>query len=490
MAKSNKNSHALQAQKRERALWSHMWQVGCSSERRYLKWCAENGFTETTNKSPIDLKRELKTYRERQVRTHLRESRIDRNPVAVIQAVCARQLEPSAIHSLPLREACECIPLAEKSARERRSLAGFLTELLAATQLPVESERHQRDQVSYMVALVAMHRLRHRWIRPVAEWKPRSRSRRRQFASLVQHLFARYPTPDFFDDVWFRRDGLASKYQAWFVEVAQGKSLRDGPLPVPLTKKATHFLAQAPAEFCVEHAVRFAQIRALGGSLALTRNIVATRLGERFDHDAFWQSVLRFFIAHPELKLDQVGPIIDFLQYHKFEHQEFFLDDGTTRLQPPLQPNLSMHRRTLPTLLAQVDLWHRRLGKIKALAGLRWSVSGIDPAQFICGKGSKQVTWRIVELLSHKELVREGSAQQHCVATYARECRSGFCSIWSMISEDAGGNVRRRQTIQVARNRCIVQCRGRMNRRPSEVEAQIVRRWAKVASLDIAAAAF
>lgn len=485
MSKRKKNSAALNAQKRQRALWSHIWQIGCVGERAYLAWCAENGFAATTDKSEVALRQELKLYRARKASACLRSSRIDRHPSAVIEAVCADELKPEHIHSSRLRDACVCLAGSKRGTEERRALSSFVTTLLKATTLPLEFERTGRGEQSYMIAIVAIHRLRERFVRPVSTWRPTSRSRRRQFASLVAHLFSRYPIPAFFDDIWFRRDGRAKRYQKWCVDVAQGASLRDGPLPVPMTRKALHSMAQAPAEFGVEQAIRYGQVRALGGSIELCRAVLETRLAKRFAHDAFWQSVMRFFIAQPDLKLSDVGPIVDYLQHHKFDEQEQILDDGTARHLPPPQPNLSMHRRTLPALLAQVEQWHRRLGKVQAYEGMHWPASGIKAMRFVRGKEDKRIIWSFDELLSHKQLVREGNAQRHCVATYARLCRDRFSSIWSLTSEDACGNVRRRQTIQVTRDRHIVQCRGRGNKLPSAAEANIVRRWAAAQSLVI-----
>ncbi|MFK8014724.1 MAG: PcfJ domain-containing protein [Gammaproteobacteria bacterium] len=162
-----------------------------------------------------------------------------------------------------------------------------------------------------------------------------------------------------------------------------------------------------------------------------------------------------------------------------------FLENGERRVLPPPQPNLSMKKRTLDALLLQVEQWHQRLGKMKVDVGTRWAPSGIRPASYVRGKDEKRVVWRIHELLSQKELMQEGKALKHCVASYSRQCRNGVSSIWSLTSEDASGNLRRRQTIEVSRHKRIVQCRGRMNKLPSDLEQKIVARWAQAESLSM-----
>lgn len=462
-----------------------MWSLDCFTVDDYLAWCAARGFRADTKKSPMNLSQELACHRKEIADRRLQQSRIARKPIKVIAAVCEGKIECDDIASAPLREVCARINAASLAKRDLLSLRDFLTEVWRVSKLPVQSERQNYRQLNYIDALMAVHRLRRRWIRPVDRWRPQSHNRQKQFHSLVRHLLVSYEVPAFFESVWFRTDASAAKYQRWYVDLGTGSNPRQGPVPIPLTRKAAHYFLQAPAHYGIEEAVRFGQIRSLGGSLALCNAINETRLGTEFANDEFWQSVIRFFVRNPALDMGQVGPIVDFIQHHKYERQQVFLAGGETRWLPPPRPNLSMQRRTLHALLAQVEEWHRRLGKVEADASVRFSPSGIRPAVYKRGKDAKQVIWRISELLSHKELVREGNALKHCVATYSRQCRDGDSSIWSMTSEDACGIVRRRQTIEVRRHRRIVQCRGRMNNHPNEQERQIVRTWAEAESLNL-----
>src|SRR6185312_16644857 len=99
--------------------------------------------------------------------------------------------------------------------------------------------------------------------------------------------------------------------------------------------------------------------RGLGDSKELARAIIATRLGRTFEHEDFWRTVVHFFVNHPELGLEHVGPIVDYLYNQRFVAQEVFVEEGdiTPELKPP-QPNLSMKGRTPRSLLRQVGEWH------------------------------------------------------------------------------------------------------------------------------------
>jgi len=483
MAKRHKNQNEQLADQREQALSAHMWRLECFSVDDYFSWCASRGFRADKNKSLLNMRRELACHQKQNAVECLQQSRVSRNPIDVIGELCDEAIELDDVKSVQLHQVCHRIALASLSKHERRSLHEFLSTIWSVSKLPMQSEIQNGQQLNYIDALIAIHRRRRRWIRPIDRWQPRTHNREKQFLSLVRHLLITYDVPKFFGSVWFRTDTSATKYQKWYVDVGNGRNPGLGSAPVPLTKKVAHHFLQAPDGYSIEQAIRFGQIKASGGGVRLCNAVIESRLGTDFSNDEFWQSVIRFFISNPDLDLTQVGPIVDFIQHHKFERQEVILEDGETRWLPPPQPNLSMQKRTLRALLTQVDEWHCRLGKVKADAGVRWASSGIRPASYMRGKDDKRVIWRINELLSQKELVREGSALRHCVATYGRQCRGGHSSIWSMTSEDAVGNVRRRQTVELNRQNKIVQCRGRMNKNPNEQEWQIIRLWAKAESL-------
>lgn len=485
MAKRRKNQDEHLAQQRERALSAHMWRLERFTVDDYFSWCEARGFRTDTKKSPLNMRQELAFHQKEKALECLRQSRVSRNPIDVMGALCDEAIEIDDIKSVRLREVCQRITAASLSKYERGSLHRFLSTIWAVSKLPMQFEIQHRQQLNYVDALIGIHRLRRRWIRSIDQWRPQSHNREKQFLSLVRHLLVSYKVPEFLGSVWFRTDESANKYQQWYVDIGSGRNPREGPAPVPLTSKVAHYFLQAPKSYSVEQAIRFGQIKAYGGSVRLCSAVIESRLGTDFSNDEFWQSVIRFFIRNPDMDLSQVGPIVDYIQHHKFERQQIFLDGGEARWLPPPQPNLSMQRRTLRALLAQVNEWHHRLGKVKVDSSMRWAASGIRPASYVRGKDDKRVVWRISELLSQKELAREGNAMKHCVATYSRHCRDGNSSIWSMTSEDAGGNVRRRQTIEVNRHKRIVQCRGRMNNHPSDQERQIVAFWAKSESLSL-----
>ena len=69
------------------------------------------------------------------------------------------------------------------------------------------------------------------------------------------------------------------------------------------------------------------------------------------------------------------------------------------------------------------------------------------------------------------------------VASYARACALGHCSIWSLEKLNARG-VEKLVTIELARGQ-IVQVRGRFNRAPTASEIALVRAWAQAQNMSM-----
>jgi PcfJ-like protein len=333
-------------------------------------------------------------------------------------------------------------------------------------------------------ALLALSARADDWVRPLDTWRARTHNARRQFQSLLRHLVARYDVPTFLDAAWL--EGLTAdgvRHQGWFKHLADGRNIRTAnDLPIPLTRKQAHIFLQTPDDFDIPSAFRRALIVDLGGDERLVRSILATRLGTAFGDEEFWASVVRFFIAHPELKPTHHGPIIDFLHDAKFvpsvpnPHAD---QPGQPPLVPP-QPNLSIKGRTPESLRRAVADWHRELAERQAAATAvgSWEPSGFTP--FVREEDTEHGlrVYEVTELLTSQELFEEGKAMSHCVASYARSCASGRSSIWSLRVQIESGRVVRLATIEVRlSDRKIIQIRRRSNKPSTSRELSLLNRW-------------
>ena len=331
---------------------------------------------------------------------------------------------------------------------------------------------------SFLDGLAALARHADDWLRRPGEWTPDSRNPRQQFGSLARHLLANCEVPAFLDSAWLRGRGeQACTQQQWFVHIGGGGNIRTVDLPLALTKSMAHCFPEAPDAYMAEEALRYAQIIGQGGEEALVEAVIGTPLGASFEHESFWASVIQFLVRHSMLDPDLIGPIIDFIQAQKFEAQERALPGGGVERGEPPQPNFSMKSHSLPKLLGHVEEWHEQLARdTRVYTGRNWAPSGIGSFKWQDSEYDPPLHWTVHEILEGRELIVEGKRMNHCVASYANNCRRGNTSIWSMQVQEKGEQAQQIMTIAVQnRTRHISQARGRRNALP-KLKGQQARR--------------
>jgi hypothetical protein len=206
------------------------------------------------------------------------------------------------------------------------------------------SERPRDYRTTFNAGLLALALHHADWLRPIETWFPTTQQAWPQFRSLAHHLVARYPVPPFMTSVWFDLPpGEILPQHGWYKHLGLGQNIRTAGLPLRFTRAMSHFFGQAAHHFTAVAALRWAQVRGLGGREQLARAVAATRLGKVLENEDFWESVLHFFVNHPSLDLAQIGPIVDFLQHQKFEWREGVSPEGIFGKQPP-PPQLSFRK--------------------------------------------------------------------------------------------------------------------------------------------------
>lgn len=461
----------------------HIARLALSSTSDYVEWCQARGFRTELVKSWSELQREWLAHSAELTEAHARR-RADRDPGKLLAAVCAGQASSRDVARPRWRMLATRIESADLDQAAYQALRLLVEIANRRGKLLLAEGRFGEVSYPFLDGLIALSERHGQWIRKPQEWRPRSHNARRQFNSLARHLLTEYPVPGFLDAAWLRCDDIGAGYRSWFVRIGRGENIRDAESPVPLTNRLLHHFLRAPEAYGIEQALRWGQVHSLGGDARLVEALLGTRIGDRFDHEAFWVSVIRFFIEHPWLDRRHVGPIVDYLHNERFAEQEVFVAPGVRERRGPPQPNLSMRGRSVETLLRQVERWHRELARSGAAGGAQWEHSAIGEFELETGiRGKNLRVWRIRELLSAAALSAEGRAMRHCVASYSGSCASGHSSIWAMEVHGFEG-VEKRQTIEV-RGDTIVQCRGRFNKLPSDQERQMLVRWAEQESLQL-----
>jgi hypothetical protein len=247
-----------------------------------------------------------------------------------------------------------------------------------------------------------------------------------------------------------------------------------------------HYVRQAPDHYSVIQALRYGEVRGLGSTEALAREVVIGKLGQSIEHADFWRTVLCFFALHPEMDLAHVNPIIDFIHYSRFAGEEVLTEHGAVS-RPAPWPTFSIKGRTVNSMLRLVTRWHIDLSRRGPRDSFSWHRSSIPEFRFLEERdGDKDdLHWSVRELLDSAALHAEGQAMHHCVYTYAQRCRRRETTIWSLRLR-LRDQEKRMATIEVdPRRRLIVQMRERFNYRPGPASREIIRRWADSAGLKI-----
>lgn len=336
------------------------------------------------------------------------------------------------------------------------------------------------SDIDYVKTLFLFNEKRGDWVRSIDTWKKKSRSKDKQFKDIADHLFVKYDMPLFMYNAWLQTSTTWSltKEIDWFIDIGKGLNIRTSKnLPFPLTKRMAHIFLQTPSYFTPVEGFMYAKIISMGGDIRTVNGVMGTKLKSRLTEWEFWDSVIRFFINNPMLDTAQYNPIVDYIQYVKYDKQYGFVN-GVRAILPPEKPNFSMKDRDPNALVATVNAWHHKLTRYaKKGVPTEWGPMTVNNFSYTTGKDDNKITYEITQLLKSTELNAEGRAHGHCVATYVNSCASGKCGIFSMTSVRFGVPSKI-LTIEVLKEGSISQIRGKGNRLATGYELDIIKKWA------------
>jgi PcfJ-like protein len=328
-------------------------------------------------------------------------------------------------------------------------------------------------------ALVNLSRFKSAHIRPATDWLGTTSSWRPAVSLLARHLICKYEVPAFLATSWYATDSAADKKRGWFVAHSRGASFRSLDLPILMTRKMEHAFLASHDHWEIEHAIRRAELLALGASSEVVQAVLSTRLAADLSNGEFWRTVWLFLVANASV-MDpaQIAPMIDFIQAIRHDRLAVETAGGIVELDPP-QPAFSMRGRTVQSMLRLMRDWHGSLGV--GGAGVAWTPSPLQP--MLLEEPSQDPSapprrWQVLELTSAAQLRTEGAALRHCVASYADRCRRGTSRIWS-VRFHRGESVHHVLTIEIdPKRRTVVQARGLANRVASGKPLRVLRDWA------------
>lgn len=486
-------------------LQEHLDKLGFHTVAGYKRWCYQNKLPTNVDKSPESFASEVQLFgKQCSDRESSSVSQFHR-PVRAAQIRHIYENCVSAAETPFLRRYADALDALSDDEPARNALFRLLIHLEKYAGLFENVGRARGHIVSTYICLAKLHA---GWVRPVEDWFPRSQGKKEQFGSLVRHLLARYEIPRFFDRVWFLNPERrrAKFHQSWYLHVANGGNIRTAPgFNAYLTRRMAHLFTQAPPNANMEHAVRLAQVKALGGDHDLARAVIRTRLAEVIEHDDFWFTVLQFFVNNPMLDPTQVDPIVDYIYNQKYVPQEVPQPGGGVVEGPPPHPHFTMKGRSADRLVDSVEEWHGDLAAEDYVAWKEWKPAMFRPFEYEDENSVGNTrSWSIHELTTSWELALEGKTLHHCVRTYANKCASGRTSIWSTQVKIDGENPQPVLTVAVDNeDRKVTHYRGKYNMQPGakqgstrkdvpisyidllNASASILRKWAEREQLKV-----
>ena len=358
-------------------LRQHLEAPGVDSIVGYKLWCFRNGFSKELEKTPAERQAELDFVK---CREEARDPDVvpqhDPRRAAYMARIFDGEFQDDTLSDVLFRVRALYNNL-DGDAGARLALKRLVlhAEKYSALMRPVRATRHYGHTVTntYLAALEQLARHHADWIRSVEDWRPQSPKPHLQFQDLARHLLARYDVPPFFDLAFFQgTTPQARQEQDWFKHVGMGQNIRTAGVPMRLTKRMAHLVTQMRYHHTVVQAMRVAQYQAYAGNTRNQRqcawSLANGPLGDRFEHEEFWETVVQFIANQAFLDSGYVNPIIDYIRNQKFTPQRIPQPDGTEAEGPPPHPNFCMKGRSINRLIREVDAWHEELTGMEDVA--------------------------------------------------------------------------------------------------------------------------
>ena len=372
--------------------------------------------------------------------------------------------------------------MGRKARREREEAELAYENRIVGTLLAHSSQKKKKpEELTYEnISFGAINTYRSEWVNSPKTWTNRLKTKNKDKlrVDLIRYVFGVYKCPNFLEKVWLpephanqrtyrqvnedtrEKQGLFISFIPWYLAVAQGKSLYKECTKDTLSRKETHAFLIAPNDFNVKQNIWWARAYCeSNNNVGVAGRIARSKLADMAYNNEFWISVMRFFVRFPT-NIPEMNDLIDYFVYTRRENE-----------------NYSLKGRSLDAVRKNCEEWHRFLNKQKSIGGGTWIGSPIEDWAFSQGKDEKQVYWKMTQIKTGNDLLKEGQAMRHCVSSYKHQCMSGETFIWSLSSKDAMGTTKRNLTIQMNSRNEIVQYRGLANRMPRSNEEFILRKW-------------
>jgi len=287
-----------------------------------------------------------------------------------------------------------------------------------------------------------------------------------QVNALIRALFRKYIVSELFINAYCREE-LTAQERDWFVHVLKGNNLMSASgLPVQLTRKGAHnFRCLEGVEMSVKKGIILSaclcEIEDRHFAIRVVDSI------RNITNADFWIKTMSG-LYKKGLPFARIQEVMDYID------QKTFRD----------RIDLDLKHKKISNLINDAQAWHRefRLTKFVRSNAMILPECGIEDTK-LEHDGKMFI---ITQLKKSEDLYIEGDDLDHCVYSYRYSCSKGESFIFSLRLLQGENEKKPLITIQLVGNR-IVQAKGKFNRRPTEVENQLIGIWAKQNQLYYAA---
>ena len=369
----------------------------------------------------------------------------------------------------------------------------------ARSSLMVNSHPSEFPVIPVLVRIAAYSS---NWIREPETWMPdQAESAKEMISSLLDHLLVRWPVPEFFKSAWLEKGDLIFLERNWFCQVAIGGSLRDlHGMPPSMTSRALHWAKQAPDGLSIRQALRWGQVKSLGGGDDILTEVIGSRMVRDLSNDGIWSRLLEKVLTADDFDPRQFGLIVDSLA-----------DPISKGNVPRAQALVGL---PLPELVRYSHGFWRSLLEHAEENGMKFRKPDIGSPHlrsellkfnscawipFIHGPSfqriyvdknlGEQLTITVEELTQYGSLIREGREMKNCVSCYWRKCREGKSAVFSLrthLLSGSGVTIEHLLTIEVdCDSRRVVQAKGVRNRWVRYRQISELQEWARLHNLTL-----
>jgi len=357
----------------------------------------------------------------------------------------------------------------QSSKMPRERFSTWMQNLVYMTQnLEKKCPKWFKD-IYFLEALIEITKYRESWLRPIEDWKPKLKSEHQKFKELIAHLFAEYKFPSFLNYIFFNKEDFF--FIQDFIFLAKGGALKSIQSEIALSQRMKVEFSRSLVGFRVFEAFRYAQVIGLDGDEWLAYHVAYSWLGKKENRDEpFWEKFIRILIAGQVSQQNSIHELIDYVRFELDQNQ-----------------NYSLSRRTLGSLMRQSNRWHKAIKlSQKTKENSIWKSAFFQPFEVLEKVGVNEVKYKIIELLTDKDLVAEGMKMNNCVSTYTGYCVKGNTRIVSLRKYQADYELERMATIEIeVGTKQIVQARARFNYEVDTKTMRLLTQWAELNQITI-----